>query len=112
LSYVVIARWVAKVGSEDAVAAAIQEMIEPSRAEPGCLQYRPNRGVSDGRVFLLYEEYVDEAAYRAHTESDHFARHALGEGIPLLELRDREFYTGIEQDGWAERVSPQMTSGA
>lgn len=98
MTYVVIAKWIAKVGNEDAVAAAIGKLIEPSRAEPGCVEYRANRSVSDGRVFLLYEAYIDEAAYRAHTESQHFARHAGGEGIPLLEAREREFYVSIEAD--------------
>ena len=98
MTYVVIAKWIAKVGNEDAVAVAIGKLIEPSRAEPGCVEYRASRNLSDGRVFLLYEEYIDEAAYRAHTESQHFARHAAGEGIPLLEAREREFYVSVEAD--------------
>jgi quinol monooxygenase YgiN len=98
VTYVVIAHWTARAGSEEAVAAAIGELIEPSRAEPGCLQYRAHQGRSDSRVFLLYEEYVDEAAYGAHAETDHFRRHALGEGIPPLESRVREFYTALDAE--------------
>jgi quinol monooxygenase YgiN len=92
MTYVVIARWVARTGNEDAVAAAIEKLIEPSRNEPGCLRYIPNRSIADPRVFLLFEEYADEAAYQTHAASEHFARYALGEGIPLLESREREFY--------------------
>ena len=93
MSYVVIARWTANPGNADAVARAIEKLAGPSRDEIGCLTYLANRSLDDRRVFLLYEEYVDEDAYRAHTESEHFTRFALGEGIPLLESREREFYT-------------------
>jgi quinol monooxygenase YgiN len=97
MSYVVIARWSAQLGNEEAVAAAIGKLIEPSRSEPGCLQYRPHQSIADACEFLLYEEYVDEAAYLAHGESEHFKRYALGEGIPLLASRERQFFAPLEQ---------------
>ena len=96
MAYVVAATWIAKEGEEERVLAAIRKLIEPSRAEPGCLTYRPTRDPENPRVFFLYEEYVDEQAYDAHRESDHFQRYALGEGIPLLESRERSFYETIE----------------
>ena len=95
MTYVVVARWTAKPGEEEAVGTAIEQLASPSRAEPGCLKYLANRSLEDARVFLLYEEYVDEDAYRAHGESEHFARFALGEGIPRLESREREFYAAF-----------------
>jgi quinol monooxygenase YgiN len=92
MSYVVTAKWTARDGDGDAVAAAIGKLIEPSRSEPGCVLYRAHQSLSDPRVFLLYEVYDDESAYEAHIQSAHFKRHAIGEGIPLLESREREFY--------------------
>ena len=92
MAYVVLAKWIAKPGEEDAVAAAIDSLIEPSRAEPGNLLYQPHRDPADPRVFLLYEQYVDEDAYRAHGESEHFQRHAHGDALPRLEDRRRSFY--------------------
>jgi quinol monooxygenase YgiN len=92
VTFVVIARWTAKPGEEEAVAAALEKLAPPSREESGCLKYLVNRSLSDPRVFLLFEEYADEDAYKTHSESDHFARFALGEGIPRLESRGREFY--------------------
>ena len=48
-------------------------------------------------MFLLYEQYADEAGYQAHMETEHFARLVLGEAIPeLLEERVREFYATID----------------
>jgi quinol monooxygenase YgiN len=92
VTYVVLARWTAKDGAEDRVAAAIENLVAPSRAEPGCRVYQPHRSLEDPRIFLLYEEYEDEVAYEAHGASDHFRQHALGEGIPLLESRERTFF--------------------
>jgi quinol monooxygenase YgiN len=92
MAYVVLARWVAMPGEEQAVAAAIDKLIEPSRAEPGNLMYQAHRDPADPRVFLLYEQYADEAAYRAHGESPHFQRHGFGDAVPRLETRERSFY--------------------
>ncbi len=96
MAYVVTARWLAKEGEEEKVREAITKMIEPSRAEPGCLFYQPNRDPENPRVFFFYELYTDEEAYRAHGESEHFQRHAVGEGIPLLESRERIFYETLD----------------
>lgn len=96
MAYVVTARWTAKEGEEGNVLAAIKSLIEPSRAEPGCLFYQPNRDPENPRVFFFYELYTDEEAYRAHGESEHFQEHAFGEAIPLLETRERVFYETID----------------
>ena len=92
MAYVVLARWIARPGEEEAVAAAIDALIEPSRAEPGNLVYEAHRDPADPRVFMLYEQYADEAGYRAHGESEHFKRHGHGDAIPRLEARERSFY--------------------
>jgi len=86
-----IATWVAQPGQEDAVAAAIAAMVAPSRAEPGCRLYQPTRDRDDPRVFRIVEIYDDEDAYAAHQASAHFQTHAVGDGIPRLERRDRVF---------------------
>ena len=92
MAYVVLARWVAKPGEEEAVAAAIDALIEPSRAEPGNLMYEAHRDPSDPRIFLIYERYVDEDGFTAHAESVHFQRLGYGDAIPRLEARERSFY--------------------
>jgi quinol monooxygenase YgiN len=92
MAYVVIAKWIARPGEEEAVAAAITALIEPSRAEPAILFYQAHRDPADPRVFLLYEQYTDEAGYAAHGASEHFKRHGLEDAIPRLEARERSFY--------------------
>jgi (4S)-4-hydroxy-5-phosphonooxypentane-2,3-dione isomerase len=92
MAYTVAVTWIAKEGEEDAVAAALERLVEPSRAEEGVLVYIPNRDPQDRRRFFIYEQYVDEAAYTAHTETEHFKRDGFGDAIPRLEDRKREFY--------------------
>jgi quinol monooxygenase YgiN len=96
MPYTVIAKWTARAGEEERVLDFIRELAPPSREEAGCLVYRVNRDAEDPRVFLLYEEYADAAAYRAHGESDHFRRLALEGAIPLLEGRERSFYESLD----------------
>ncbi|HET8977665.1 MAG TPA: putative quinol monooxygenase [Solirubrobacteraceae bacterium] len=92
MAFVVLAKWIARPGEEEAVAAAIDALIPPSRQEPGMLVYQAHRDPQNPRVFLLYEQYVDEDAYRAHGESEHFQRHGHGDALPRLASRQREFY--------------------
>ena len=96
MAYVVSAKWRAKEGKQDRLLEVIREMTPPSRAEPGNLFYQAQRAVDDPRLFYLYEQYADEAAYRAHMDSEHFTRLVKQEAIPeLLEDRAREFYETI-----------------
>ena len=95
MPYVLIAKWTAQPGQEDAVRDHILALVEPSRAEPGNLAYQLHVDPENPRVFVVYEQYVDEAAFKAHGESEHFKRHGLEGAIPLLEARERAFYETI-----------------
>ena len=93
MTYVVCAKWTAQPGHEAEVRACIEALVEPSRAEEGVLVYIPNRDPEDPTKFFIYEQYVDEAAYTAHTETEHFKKYGFGDAIPRLAERKREFYT-------------------
>ena len=92
MTYVLIAKWTAKEGEEENVRAALEQLAGPTRAEPGCLMWQPQVDAEDPRVFVIYEQYVDEAALGAHSASEHFKRIALEDAIPRLESRERAFY--------------------
>jgi quinol monooxygenase YgiN len=97
VAYVVSAKWRAKEGKADRLLEVIREMTPPSRAEEGNLFYQAQRSVDDPQLFYLYEQYVDEAGYQAHMDSDHFTRLVKNEAIPeLLEARERAFYETID----------------
>lgn len=90
--YVVCAKWTAKEGEAENVAAAVRKLIEPSRAEPGMLMYQPHRDPENPNVIFFYEQYRGRADYEAHLESEHIKEHGFGDAIPRLESREREFY--------------------
>ena len=96
MGYVVTATWTAREGEEERVLAAVRKLVGPSRAEPGCRFYQPNRDLENPRVFFFYEIYDDEDAYKAHGESEHFEELALGDAIPRLESRERVFYETLD----------------
>lgn len=95
--YVIAARYLTKEGEEEKVASFLRRMAELSNSavEPGCVLYAINQGTENPRSFLLYEQYDDEAAFHAHTQSDHFKELVLNGAVPLLEQREREIFTLI-----------------
>jgi quinol monooxygenase YgiN len=99
VAHVVAVTWRAKPGHEDRVAEILGTVVRLSRAEPGCLLFQAHRSLDDPLEFFLYEQYVDEAAFKAHGESEHFKRWVLGEAVPLLESRERAFYEPLTQAG-------------
>jgi quinol monooxygenase YgiN len=91
---VLAVRYRAKAGQSEAVAAAMAEMVEQvERHEPGCLMFHVCRANHDADVFLLYEQYADEAAFAAHSAAPYFKRIVLDTVVPLLESREREFFS-------------------
>jgi quinol monooxygenase YgiN len=98
MAFVVSALWTARQGEEDRIARIIDEMTPPSRGEPGNLFYQAHRSPDDPRLFYLYEQYVDEAGYQAHQDSEHFQRLVVREAIPHLESRERAFYETMTDD--------------
>lgn len=97
MAYVVSAKWRAKVGKDERLLELIREITPPSRAEAGNVFYQAQRSLDDPRLFYLYEQYVDEAGYQAHMDSEHFTRLVKQEAIPeLLEDRERAFYETID----------------
>ncbi len=91
-----MARYTAEPGNGDAVASALKEMAEAvARDEPTCFTYHAARSTDDPDVFVLYEEYVDEAALLAHRETPHFKTLIEGTIVPLLASREREILVPV-----------------
>ena len=68
----VIAQYQAQVNRADEIAAVLADHQTASRAEPGCVRFDVYRGLDDPERFVLVEQYVDEAAFAAHRQSQHF----------------------------------------
>jgi quinol monooxygenase YgiN len=87
---------VAKEDEDEAVRALLEEIAPLVRQEPGCLMYVAHRSPEDPRTFFLYEQYVDEDAYIAHRETDHFNELVMGECVPRLANIERAVYQTLE----------------
>jgi quinol monooxygenase YgiN len=61
----------AKPGKRDAFLAAAREHAEASRREPGCFYFELAPIPEHPDKLLLAEGFVDEAAHRAHEDTDH-----------------------------------------
>jgi autoinducer 2-degrading protein len=91
---VLVARYQGKPGQGDAIEAALNQMVLlVAEHESGCKLYQVSRSRENPEQFLLYEQYVDEAALLSHSETPHFRQIVEGTIIPLLEKRERELYT-------------------
>ncbi len=61
----VIAQIRPHAASYDAARSAICEIIDRTRTEPGCIEFRLSENLESGTLHL-YEEWRDEAALAAH----------------------------------------------
>jgi quinol monooxygenase YgiN len=92
MAYTLVVRMTAPEGEQDRAEELIRRLGEASRQEPGVVHYIAHRDPEDPRVFLMYEQYKDKAAFEEHGATDHFKEIALGELFPLLENRERAIY--------------------
>jgi quinol monooxygenase YgiN len=92
LVLVVIARYQARPGKGAEVESILGRHAAQTRAEPGCLCFEANRAEEDGDQFVLYEQYADEAALRAHRHSQHFRDNVERGIVPLLAERAWQRY--------------------
>ena len=87
---IVLATYTTAPGREDEVADLLRSYTALVLEEPGCLAFEVYRSVDDGRRFLLLEKYVDQAAFDAHRETEHFSEVAIKQIRPLLDDRSVE----------------------
>jgi quinol monooxygenase YgiN len=62
----IFARFHARDGTEEEVAAALREVIGGTRAEPGCRSAEAFRSLRDPQLFFIHSRWRDEAALETH----------------------------------------------
>jgi quinol monooxygenase YgiN len=67
----IFARFHARQGQEEAVAAALREVVEPSRREAGCLAIEAFGATRDPCLFFIHSRWRDEAAFELHAGLPH-----------------------------------------
>jgi quinol monooxygenase YgiN len=88
----VVAQWEAKEGQADKVAEILDRFLPEAQGEPGAKLFLIARAKENPAQFLFYELFRDEAAFKAHQESDHFKTYIAGQALPLLARRERAQY--------------------
>ena len=58
----------------EAAIAAATEVMRETRQEPGCISYTFSADLGDPGLFLLFEEWQDQAALDRHFKTPHMAR--------------------------------------
>ena len=67
----VTAKLKAKSGRERQLGEMLQSLIEPTRAERGCINYDLHRSHDDPGLFLFYENWESRPLWEAHMKSPH-----------------------------------------
>ncbi len=94
--FTIIARWTVPPEHRETVLDALARMTAAVEAnEPGCVMYHANASLDHPDVIVLYERYVDRAAFDLHGQADYFKAIVLGEIVPLLSHREREYLTAV-----------------
>jgi quinol monooxygenase YgiN len=70
----IFARFHASEGQDGAVAAALREVVGPTRKEAGCLAIDAYRSTQDPRLFYIHSRWTDEAAFELHAAQPHTVR--------------------------------------
>jgi quinol monooxygenase YgiN len=79
----VVARAIARKGAVSQVREQFESLVEPTRAEPGCLSYELLVHENNPAEFVFVQEYENEAAFEAHLASAHVTA-MLEVVMPLL----------------------------
>jgi quinol monooxygenase YgiN len=85
-------RFTVKAGQEQDFERILDIIVPKVREEPGNQAYIFHRSMQDSRVFMLYEEYDDQAAleaHRAHLRVMGIDLRALLDGPPLVEFYEK-----------------------
>jgi quinol monooxygenase YgiN len=73
-AFYIFARFHAQPGKEAAVAAAIREVLAPTRNEAGCIKANGFRSIRDARLYYIHSRWRDEAAFEFHRTLPHTLR--------------------------------------
>jgi quinol monooxygenase YgiN len=61
-------------GKEQQLRDELLRVLEPTRAEPGCLRIHLFESTRGPLTFFIHSEWVDEAAFDAHATLPHMTR--------------------------------------
>lgn len=81
----VVAKIVAKKDFRDSVKNEMLSLIEPTRKEDGCIEYRLHQDDEDPAVFVFYETWENRACLDKHMNTDHYKNYVKVVGSMIEE---------------------------
>lgn len=91
----IVAEMKAKPGQEEALRNAALALVEPTRAEEGCIQYDLHVHTSDPGKFVFYENWASREHLARHAASAHLKAFGDLAGRLLAEPSRVETYSRI-----------------
>ncbi|WP_247258148.1 putative quinol monooxygenase [Pseudomonas moorei] len=87
--FTAIATLIAKPGQQDALEQHLRALVEPTRAEAGCVQYDLHQDQANPLAFYMIEHWSSEEALQAHDASAHIQhfRDQAGDFLEHFELK-------------------------
>ena len=82
---IIIARISAKTETLAELRQILKDLVEPSRAEAGCISYELFQDNDDPRDFITVENWADSAAANAHLATPHVAAAIAEAGVLLAQ---------------------------
>jgi len=70
----VVVRLKAKPGMETRVRQELHNLLKPTRAERGCINFDMHQDPNDPSVFLFHENWVSEEDLKRHFQTPHIKR--------------------------------------
>jgi quinol monooxygenase YgiN len=59
-------------GGAERFAEVTRELVDATRREPGCVEYRFAQSIEKAGRFEVFEEWADQAALDEHVRADHY----------------------------------------
>ncbi|HLI66258.1 MAG TPA: putative quinol monooxygenase [Caulobacteraceae bacterium] len=93
----IIASATAKPGKEGELISALREVAEPTRAQPGCIQFGLYQLDGPGRAIVGIERWASAADHERHLAGAHFQRLASRMADLVAEPPRIVFHTVIDE---------------
>ena len=93
MALTVVAHLIAKPDKIEETRAALQTLIDPTRAEEGCIKYELLQNNADPTDFTFVEEWSDDKALDEHLQTDHIKHLVLRADELLASPPDIRRYT-------------------
>jgi len=76
MPFYIFARFVPRPGNELQLRDELMRILEPTRAEPGCVRIHLFESTRSPLTWFIHSEWIDEAAFDAHVALPHTQRFA------------------------------------